>query len=141
MDSQIYGPVLTFIGGLLVPAATYWFSKQRELKAENRKEKLVYYKEFVESLSGVIKGESSPEGHQRYAKATNNLNLFAPEDVLVAVNNFRELNSISNKKDWTEEKHDELLGLMLYQIRRDIKISSKDDPETFKPMLWSSGHS
>ncbi|WP_155416843.1 hypothetical protein [Chromobacterium violaceum] len=141
MNSQIYAAIITLFGGILISAMTYWFSKQRELEAESRKEKLIYYKEFVESLSGVIQGESSAEGHQRYAKATNNLNLFAPQPVLVAVNNFREENSISNRKNWTQERHDELLTLMLSQIRSDINISPKDNLVTFKPKLWSSGHS
>ncbi|MCD4502307.1 hypothetical protein [Chromobacterium vaccinii] len=56
MNSQIYAAIITLLGGILISAMTYWFSKQRELEAEIRKEKLIYYKEFFESLSGVIEG-------------------------------------------------------------------------------------
>ena len=55
--NALLAQILTIIGGLFIAAATYWFTKKKERKAEWRKEKLAYYKAFVDSLSGVVNGE------------------------------------------------------------------------------------
>lgn len=114
--------------------------QKREREAEWRKEKLVYYQNLVESLSNIIKGDDSPEGHKAFANATNNLLLFAPESVIDALNNFRLEICISNKKR-TQERHDQLLAILFFEIRCDIGVSSKKNNKlvNFRPILWASG--
>jgi len=138
MTTPFIAPLLGLFGSILVAVFTYWSTKQRERDAEWRKEKIVYYKSFVESLSGIVEGNEIPEGHKLYAKATNNLLLFAPQSVIEALNAFRLENSVSNK-DRSQEKHDALLAALLLAVRQDIGVHPADDPATFKPILWAAG--
>jgi hypothetical protein len=125
-------------GSLAVAVVTYWFTKQREREAEWRKEKIAYYKAFIESLSGIVEGDASPEGHRAFARATNNLLLFAPQSVIASLNVFRHEIRISNSNR-TQEEHDKLLAELLLGIRRDVGVSPRDTPAAFVPILWSSG--
>jgi hypothetical protein len=138
METAIATAVIALLGSLLVAALTYWFTKQREREAEWRKEKLAHYKAFIESFSGIIEGDSSPEGHKSFAKTTNNLLLFAPQSVIAALNEFRHEIRVSNMNR-TQEEHDRLLAVLLLAIRRDIGVSPEDEPSKFKPILWASG--
>jgi len=138
VDASIITTVITLFGSLFVAAITYWFTKKREREAEWRKEKLAYYESFIDSLSGIVEGDSTPEGHREFAQATNNLLLFAPQTVLSALNDFRFEISVSNI-DRCQQKHDRLLAVLLLAIRRDIGVSLKDETGSFKPILWASG--
>lgn len=138
METAIATALIALFGSVLVAVLTYWSTKRREREAEWRKEKLAYYKTFIESLSGIVEGDSSPEGHKSFARATNNLLLFAPQAVIVALNEFRHEIRVSNTSR-TQEKHDRLLAVLLLAIRRDIGVSPEDEPSTFKPILWASG--
>ena len=130
--------LIALLGSILGALLTYLFTKRREREAEWRKEKLAYYKAFIESLSGIVEGDSSPEGHKSFAKATNNLLLFAPQFVISALNEFRHEIRATNINR-TQEEHDRLLAGLLLAIRRDIGVSPNDELSTFKPILWSSG--
>jgi len=130
--------IIGLVGSVLVVAITYWFTKQRERVAEWRKEKLAYYKTFVESLSGIVEGDASPEGHRAFAKSTNNLQLFAPQPVIIALNAFRNEIRVSNSNR-TQEQHDKLLAVLFLAIRQDIGVFPPDNPATFSPRLWTSG--
>ncbi len=132
--------VIGLVGSVVAAAAAYWFTKRREREAEWRKEKLGYYKTFIESLSGIVEGDDSPEGHRLFAKATNSLLLFAPQSVIAALNAFRHEIRESNPNR-TQDEHDRLLAELLVVIRRDVGVSPADEPRTFKPVLWSSGAS
>ena len=138
METAIITSLIALIGSVLVAVLTYWSAKQREREAEWRKEKLAYYKSFIESLSGIVEGDSSPEGHKSFAKATNNLLLFAPQSVISSLNEFRHEIRISNVSR-TQEEHDRLLADLLLAIRKDIGVSPEDNAATFKPILWASG--
>jgi hypothetical protein len=138
VNAAIITAIIGLIGSLLVAALTFWSTKRREREAEWRKEKLAYYKAFVESMSGIVEGDASPEGQRLFAKATNNLLLFAPQTVIVALNEFRTEIRASNPYRTTEE-HDRLLAVLLLAIRRDVGVHPKDEATTFKPILWASG--
>lgn len=138
MSAPILTAVIAALGTLLAAAATYWFTKQREREAEWRKEKLAYYKAFVESLSGILEGESSAEGQRVFAKACNNLLLFAPQRVISALDEFKSEIRVTNR-DRSIERHDKFLSNLLLEIRKDLSIEPHDDPGTFKVALWASG--
>lgn len=138
MTATVVAAFIGLIGSLVVATVTYWLAKQREREAEWRKEKLAYYKAFVESMSGIIEGDASPEGHRVFEKSTNNLLLFAPQSVIEALNAFRHEIRVSNPNR-TQEKHGKLLAVLLLEIRRDIGVFPQDNAATFSPILWSSG--
>ncbi len=138
MTPTVIAAFISLIGSLVVAVATYWLSKQREREADWRKEKLAYYKAFVESINGIIEGDASPEGHRAFSKATNNLLLFAPQSVIESLNALRHEIRRSNTNR-TQEKHDKLLAVLILEIRRDIGMFPLDNAATFTPILWSSG--
>jgi hypothetical protein len=138
MNATFITTIVGFFGSLAVAFFTYWSTKRREREAEWRKEKLAYYKAFVESMSEIVEGDATPEGHRLYAKATNNLLLFAPQPVIAALNAYRSECCISNQRR-SQEEHDKLLAALLLAIRKDIGVSPEDEAATFKPILWASG--
>lgn len=138
MNAAIVTAIIGLVGGLFAAAVTYWLTKQREREAEWRKEKLAYYKAFVESLSGTVEGDSTPDGQRAFAKACNNLLLFAPQPVIEALDAFRNEIKVSNLNR-TVGQHDKLLAMLLLEIRRDVGVSPTDNPSTFNPRLWASG--
>jgi hypothetical protein len=62
MPDAVTSTALGLVSSVVIAALTYWFTKRREQEAERRKEKLVYYKAFVESLGGIVEGDDTPEG-------------------------------------------------------------------------------
>jgi len=121
-----------------VAGITYWTTKRREREAEWRKEKLAHYGAFVASMSGIVGGDATPDGQREFARASNNLLLFAPQAVIEALDAFRNEIRVSNA-DRSKERHDKLLAVLLMAIRRDVGVFPKDDPATFSPGLWASG--
>lgn len=138
MSSTIVVALIGFLGSVVAAALAYGFTKKREREAEWRKEKLAYYQAFVERLSGIVEGDDSPEGHRSFAKATNNLLLFAPQSVIEALNAFRNEIRVSNPSR-SRVQHDKLLAALLLAIRGDIGVYPPDRAASFKPILWSSG--
>ncbi|MDQ7058817.1 MAG: hypothetical protein Q9N62_10485 [Ghiorsea sp.] len=141
MDTTIIVAIIAIAGSFIVAVITYALNVSKELEAELRKEKLTYYKDFVESLSGVLEGEDTTEGHQLHSKAANNLLLFAPQNVLTAVEEYKILIATTTKRDevfMTEHNH--LLSNLMYQIRKDIEIDPEDNPDTFCINLWASSN-
>lgn len=138
MTPAVIAAFIGLTGSLVVAVVTYWFTKQREREGEWRKEKLAYYKSFIESMSGIVEGDATPEGHLAFARATNNLLLFAPQPVLVALNAFRHEIRTANQNR-TLERHDKLLAVLLLEIRRDVGVLPHDNAATFSPILWAAG--
>jgi len=130
--------VITIVGGVIVAGATYVFTKWREREAEWRKDKRENYKAFVASLSGPVEGDDTPEGMLAFNRATNDLSLIAPQRVIEALIAFRKETSISNP-DRRQDRHDQLLSRLLYEMRKDLALSPKDDEKTFRVVLWASG--
>ena len=136
--SGLLTSVISAAAAFLIAVAGYVFTKQKEREAEWRKEKLAYYKEFVDSLSGTIAGETSAQGQVRFARACNNILLFAPYAVITALDRFHEETRVSNPAK-SLERHDQLLSQLFLEIRKDIGVIPNDHPASFHVHLWSSG--
>ena len=124
--------LIVSIFGICGVIVTYWFTKKRELEADLRKEKLCYYKALIESLSGIIVDEATPEGQEAFSRAGNNLLLFAPQPVIECFYKYRE--GIRGAND----DHDRLLTDLFLAIRHDLGINSSRG-SSFTARLWSSG--
>ncbi len=138
MSSEIVTAGISALGGLLIAAVSYVFTKKKERDAEWRKEKLGYYKSFVRSLSGATESESSPEGKKQFAVAVNDLMLFAPQKVIEALSLLLDEIKVSNPNK-SQEKHDELLSRLMFEIRKDLGVKPNDDLESFRVTIWASG--
>ena len=141
MHLTIITTLITFFGSILLAGFTYWSTKSKEREAELRKEKFEYYKKFIESINETIEGDKTPDGNLKFAKASNNLMLMAPQSVIEALNQFRDEISISNSAHSTLENHDRLLSTLMYEIRKDLKISPKDKKDQLRINLRASGAS
>lgn len=138
MAYEIANAVIVSSGAIVLAVVTYWFTKKRERDAELRKERLEHYKEFVASLSGIIAGESTKEGQQRFSLACNKLNLVAPQVVIAALQDYQ--NGIKQSGTCkTLQQHDELLSKLMYEMRKDLRIAPADDINKILFRLWSSG--
>jgi hypothetical protein len=138
MPTEVLTAVVAASGALILAAAGYWFTKQRERAAELRKEKLDHYKEFVVALSGIISGEGTPDAQRAFALASNKLNLVAPQAVLVALQKFQQESKVSNPSP-SRDRHDAMMSALFLEMRRDLGISPTDDGDTFRVGLWASG--
>jgi len=138
MDAQILTALIAACGAILLAGATYAFTKKRERDAELRKEKLEHYKDFVAGLSGIISGEATADNQRAFSRACNKLNLVAPQPVLEALQRFQQEIKTANK-DRSNDKHDQLMSKLFYEIRKDLDISPKDGAESFCVGLWAAG--
>ncbi|EPE4144133.1 hypothetical protein [Yersinia intermedia] len=137
MAFEIVTTVIASSTALVVAVVGYWFTKKREREAELRKERLAHYKELVSSLSDILEGDNNLQGQKRFAVACNNLNLVAPASVIKALQAFQDETKSSNPSR-TFERHDELLSLLLVEMRRDLNISPDGESRlTFR--LWAPG--
>ncbi len=139
MSVQIVSALIAAFTAIIVAGSSYWFTKQREREAAWRKEKLDHYKAFTVSLSGVITGEGTPQGRLAFSKASNDLNLIAPQAVIVALQAFQHETRTSNTVV-DREKQERLMSKLFYEMRKDLGISDDDDQETFRVGLWASGN-
>lgn len=138
MSNEIITSIVAASGAIVLAGATYWFTKKREREAELRKEKLDHYKDFVASLSGIVSGESTPEGQRTFARACNKLNLIAPQSVVKALQDFQKEIKVSNAEK-SDQRHDELMSKLFYEMRKDLQVTPKDKDMSFIFGLWASG--
>lgn len=139
MSSDIITALIAASGAIVVAATSYWFTKKHERESELRKEKLEHYKELTLCLSGIIRGESTPDSQRAYSIIRNKLNLVAPYPVIKALREYGEATSARNPNPAIGESHDRLLSNLFLEIRKDLGMRPKDDPETFLIGLWASG--
>ena len=135
MDAGIITTAIGVVGGLFTVAATFWLTKKQERDAAWQKEKLGYYKAFIESLSDVLESTATPERFIIFDKNINNLLLFAPQSVLKAIKSFREFVH-TNDSRLKKKEHDRLLAQFLIEMRRDIGVYPNDDPASFDVELY-----
>jgi len=138
MSAEIVTASISAVSGIIVAAVGYYLTKKREREAQWRSEKLAYYKAFVSSMSYSLEGESSHEGHIAFAKACNDLLLFAPQSVIVALRALQDEigQPIASR---SREKHDALLSKLFIEMRKDLNVKPQDDPASFQIILLGSG--
>lgn len=133
MNVTLISSLITAGVTVVIAVLTYWFTKKREIQADLRKDRLGYYKALIESFSGIIENESTPEGQEAFSRASNNLLLFAPQYVIQAFDDYRKAIRIDNIGD----NQGELLTKLLNAIRCDLGIAPYHS--SFTARLWSSG--
>jgi hypothetical protein len=125
--------IISAAASIILAAAGYVFSKYRERESDWRKKKLEMYQELFSSISGIVKGDSTPEAQKRFAAACNTIGLIASAEVITALQTFQ-----AAAKGVPDIDHDEVLTDLLIKIRKDLKLPlSTKSKLTYR--LWSSG--
>jgi hypothetical protein len=99
--------IVSAAAAIVVPALSFYLTKQKERQAEWQRYKFEIYKELVASLSGIVGTDSTPEGNRRLAAACNTLHLVASQGVIVALHEFQDEIRVSNANR-DSDRHDAL---------------------------------
>jgi len=85
----------------------------------------------------AVNGTDKEEANKRLALAVNTIALCAPQSVINALISFHDDVKFSNKSK-SVERYGQLLKELLIVIRKDIKLSNKDNASTFNFHLIGS---
>jgi hypothetical protein len=129
-ESVLIPAFVSLATAFVVAIVTNFFTKRREREADWRKLKLEQYREYMLALSGVVTGRVTREAQLRYADAVNSMNLVAPQKVLLALQDFQKEISYLNKRR-SDERHDKLLSLLVWEMRKDLYSGSSAVPKDF----------
>jgi len=139
VDTPITVAVISAAAAIVVPAITFYLTKKKERAADWQKYKFEHYREFVNTLSGIVGTDSTQDGNQRFAMACNTLHLLASHSVIAALHNFQDEIGSSNPYR-SLAKHNVLLSKLLWEIRVDLKIPhTPQHASRFEAKLWCSG--
>lgn len=125
-------PIIIAVMGLFGSLLTYYFTKKRELEAEQRKLKQEYYKSFIKALSDVAIDNFDDDAQKRLSEGFNSLIVIsAPKVVqrLMEYHNFVRTDrggEIERDSNQWAEKHDEILRSLIKEIRKDIYGAEKE---------------
>jgi hypothetical protein len=139
METGVVIAIISAVASVVGAAVSFLFSMRKEREADWRKIKFEHYREFMDALSSIVGMDATPEGHRRFAQACNTVQLIASKQVIKRLHNFRDEISISNAKNRSQEKHDELLSALIRDIRADLGISPISNPTDLSIRLWVSG--
>lgn len=138
METSLTVGIISAAAAIVVPAISFYLTKSKEREADWQRYKFELYKELVQSLSGIVGTDSTPEGNRRFAAACNTLHLIASKGVLDALHEFQDEIRVSNSSR-TVERHDALLSGLEWEIREDLRIPRNPPFDQFNARLWCSG--
>lgn len=138
MDTPVTVAIISACAAIIAAPVTFFITKYKEREAEWRRYKFEFYKELVQSLSGTVGTDSTPEGQRRFASACNTLFLIASKAALDALYEFRDEIRTSNPNR-SQDRHDALLSRMVWHIREDLRIPDNPHIKDFRARLWTSG--
>ena len=122
----VLGTIFVAAIGIAGSALSFYLTKRYEQKVKWQQEKLNHYRVLLSSFSDWMgDGTDKGEAKRRFALAVNTIALVAPQNVITALMAFVEEISMSHMVD--QEK----LKKLLLTIRKDIGLSTTDDPDSF----------
>ncbi|MGP8245301.1 MAG: hypothetical protein ACLQVN_12375 [Bryobacteraceae bacterium] len=139
MDTPVTVAVISAAAAIIVSAVSFYLTKWKERQADWQRSKFEIYKELVQSFSGIVGTDSTPEGNRRFAAASNTLHLIASQDVISALHDFQNEIRVSNANR-DDDRHDALLSRLEWEIRKDLRIPGNPPVSEFKAILWCSGN-
>lgn len=122
---------ITALVGFLGTFITYYLTKKQERESEERKIKQEYYRLFIKALSDVAINNKDHDALRRLSESHNSLIVIAAPAVVQALMKFHDFIRPSNNEiprgsqEWLT-KHDQLLRIVIKEIRKDIYGNEKD---------------
>ncbi len=138
MDTSVVVSVIAAASGVVVAAVSFYLTKKKEREADWRKYKYEQYKELMVSISGIVAGDSTPEGNRIFAKACNTLHLIGSKGVLDALRGYQD-EARSSNPNHSAAKEAALLSKLVWEILKDIEIPRTPQASEFEVHLWCSG--
>ncbi len=138
MDTSVVVSAIAAASGVIVAAVSFFLTKKREREADWRKYKYEQYKEFMVSISGIVAGDSTPEGNRAFARSCNTLHLIGSKGVLVALHAYQDEVGSSNPSH-SAAKESAMLSKLVWEVRKDIEIPGTPQSSDFTVQLWCSG--
>ncbi len=138
MNTSLIVEAIAGAVAVIVAALSYLFTKTKEREADWRKWKYEQYKEFMVSISGIVAGDSTPEGNRAFAKACNTLHLIGSKGVLDALHAYQDEARFSNPNHLAA-KEAALLSRLVWEVRKDVEIPGTPQASEFSVDLWCSG--
>ncbi len=138
VNTAVIVSVISAAAGLIAAAVSFYLTKKKEREADWRKYNYEQYKEFMISISGIVGGDSTPEGNRVFAKACNNLHLIGSKGVIVALHAYQDQIRASNLNHLATIE-EALLSKLVWEIRKDIQIPATPEATEFSVHLWCSG--
>src|SRR5450755_4020782 len=138
MDTPVVVAIISAAAAVSASSLSFYLTKSKERQADWQRYKFELYKELVQSLSGIVGTDSSPEGNRRFASAGNTLHLIGSKGVLDALHAFQDEIRVSNTNR-DDTRHDELLSRLEWEIREDLRIPNNPPLDQFTARLWCSG--
>jgi len=136
-DVTIRVAIISGAFAVIVPALSFYLAKWKERQADWQRYKFELYKELMQSLSGIVGTDSTPEGRRHFALACNTLHLIASTGVLDALHRYQNETATSNPKP-SADRHDQLLSRLVWEIRKDLRIPKNPAVADFNARLWCS---
>ena len=134
--AALLGTIGAVIVGILSSFLTYRYTRKVRLEAEWRIDKLYQYRELMSALSGIVNSidkEDHDNAVREYAKATNMVSLVASQKVIgllaelpIALNRLK-----ADKTAEADRKAKDKIRILILELRKDLKITPEDDPNTF----------
>lgn len=131
--------IISALAAIVASGGAIYLTKHQERKAIWRSKKLSYYEEFFLAASGLVGAKTLPASKMRFATAVNNLHLIGSNGVLKALHAFTAEIATPNRQHFSNERHDQLWSLLVWEIRADLGDPPTKQPTMFKAMLWASG--
>lgn len=138
MDTPVTVAIISAAAAVLVSSISFYLTKSKERQADWQRYKFELYKELVQSLSGIVGTDSTPEGNRHFASACNTLHLIGSKGVLNALHDYQDEIRVSNTTH-DDTRHDELLTRLEWEIREDLRIPENPPLNQFTARLWCSG--
>lgn len=136
-DTSVVVSVIAAASSVVVAAVSFYLTKKKEREADWRKYKYEQYKEFMVSISGIVAGDSTPEGNRIFAKACNTLHLIGSKGVLNTLHSYQD-EARSSNPNHSASKEAVLLSKLVWEVRKDIEIPGTPQASEFSVHLWCS---
>lgn len=117
---ELLVPIVGIIVAVVSAGFTYFFAKKQQLAADERRLKEKYYLNYIEAISYVVVSNNAEKARDQLADAHNQLLLVGRADVVAKLMILHDFINPSNSRNFTSEKHNELLTDLLKAMRNDL---------------------
>ena len=122
---QLIVPIIGIIVAAVSAAFTYYFSKKKQILADESRLKEKFYLNYIEAVSNIVVSNNSDKARDQLADAQNQLLLVGSSQVVSNLMVFHDFVKPSNKENFDSLTHDELLTELIKSMRSDLYRTQK----------------